>query len=85
METNHYICIPVTDIYSVIKIDKRAYPQAHLEQCNYKLKKIKRVNFINDEIIDDGDDDDDDDDDDNDDDDNDSYDSDNKNDFITSR
>ena len=76
MERNHYICIPVIDIDSVIKIDKRAYTQAYLEQCNYKLKKIKRVNFINDEIIDDDDDDDDDDD---------SYDSDNKNDFITSR
>ena len=41
------------DIDSVIKIDKRVYPQAYLEQCNYKLKKIKPVNFINDEIIDD--------------------------------
>ena len=77
MERNHYICIPVIDIDSVIKIDKRAYPQAYLEQCNYKLKKIKHVNFINDEIIDDDNDDYDDDDD--------SYDSDNKNDFITSR
>ena len=52
MEINHYICIPAIDIDSVIKIDKRVYPQAYLEQCNYKLKKIKRVNFINDEIID---------------------------------
>ena len=52
MERNHYICIPVIDIDSVIKIDKRAYPQAYLEPCNYKLKKIKRVNFINDEIVD---------------------------------
>ena len=78
MERNHYICISVIDIDSVIKIDKRAYPQVYLEQCNYKLKKIKCVNFINDEIIDDDGDNDDDDD---------SYDSDNKNknDFITSR
>ena len=30
-ERNHYICIPVTDIDSVLKIDKRAYPQAYLE------------------------------------------------------
>ena len=52
MEKNHYICIPVIDIDSVLKIDKRAYPQAYLEQCKYKLKKIKRLNFINDEIID---------------------------------
>ena len=39
MERNHYICIPLIDIDSVIKIDKRAYPQACLEQCKYKLKK----------------------------------------------
>ena len=52
MEKNHYICIPAIDIDSVIKIDKRVYPQAYLEQCNYKLKKIKHVNFIYDEIID---------------------------------
>ena len=49
---NHYICIPAIDIGSVIKIDKRVYPQAYLEQCKYKLKKIKHVNFIDDEIID---------------------------------
>ena len=53
IERNHYICIPAIDIDSVIKIDKRVYPQAYLEQCNYKLKKIKRVNFIDDKIIDD--------------------------------
>ena len=41
------------NIDSVLKIDnKRAYPQAYLEQCKYKLKKIKIVNYINDEIID---------------------------------
>ena len=50
MERNHYICIPVID--SVLKIDKRAYPQAYLEQCKYKLKKRKIVNYIDDEIID---------------------------------
>ena len=52
MERNHYICIPVIDIDSVLKIDKRAYPQAYLEQCKYKLKKKKIVNYIDDEIID---------------------------------
>ena len=51
-ERNHYICIPVIDIDSVLKIDKRAYPQAYLEQCKYKLKKIKILNYIDDEIID---------------------------------
>ena len=73
-EKNLYACIPAIDIDSVLKIDnKRAYPQAYLEQCKYKLKKRKHVNFIDFEIIDDDSDD--------------SYDSHNKNenDFITSR
>ena len=52
MERNRYICIPVIDIDSVLKIDKRAYPQAYLEQRKYKLKKRKIVKYINDEIID---------------------------------
>ena len=63
IERNHYICIPAIDIDSVLKIDnERAYPEAYLEQCKYKLKKRKIVNYIDDEIIDDDDDDDDDDD-----------------------
>ena len=33
IERNHYICIPAIDIDSVLKIDKRAYPQAYFEQC----------------------------------------------------
>ena len=53
IERNHYTCIPAIDIDSVLKIDnKRAYPQAYLEQCKYKLKKRRIVNFIDDEIID---------------------------------
>ena len=52
MEKYHYICIPVIDIHSVLKIDKRVYPQAYLEQCKYKLKKRKIVNYVDDEIID---------------------------------
>ena len=52
-ERHNYNCIPVIDIDSLLKIDnKRAYPQAYLEQCKYKLKKRKTVNFIDDEIID---------------------------------
>ena len=52
-EKNHYTCIPAIDIDSVLKIDnKRAYPQAYFEQCKYKLKKRRVVNFIDDEIID---------------------------------
>ena len=57
IERSHYICIPAIDIDSVLEIDnKRAYPQAYLEQCKYKLKKRKIVNYTDDEIIDDDDD-----------------------------
>ena len=52
-EKDHYICIPAIDIDSVLKIDKKVYPQAYLEECKYKLKKRKRVSFIDSEIIDD--------------------------------
>ena len=53
IERNHCICIPAIDIDSVLKIDnKRAYPQAYLEQCKYKLKKRKIMNYIGDEIFD---------------------------------
>ena len=31
IEKNDYICIPAIDIDSVLKIDKKAYPQAYLE------------------------------------------------------
>ena len=53
IERNNYTCIAAIDIDSVLKIDnRRTYPQAYLEQCKYKLKKRKAVNFIDDEIID---------------------------------
>ena len=55
IEKNHYICIPAIDIDSVLKIDKKAYPQAYLEECKYKSKKRKLVSFIDSEIIDDSD------------------------------
>ena len=69
IEKNHDICIPAIDIDSVLKTDKKAYPQAYLEECKYKLKKKKLVSFIDSEIIDDDSDDDN------------GYDSDNENDF----
>ena len=51
IERNHYTCVPAIDIDSVLKIDnKRVYPQAYLEQCKDKLKKIKHAHFIDDEI-----------------------------------
>ena len=55
IEKNHYICIPAIDIDSVLKTDKKAYLEAYLEECKYKLKKRKLVSFIDSEIIDDSD------------------------------
>ena len=49
-EKNHYVCIAAINIDSVIKIDKTVYPQVYLEQCKYKLKKIKPVDFIGNEV-----------------------------------
>ena len=50
-QRNRYICIPAIDIDSVLKTkNKRAYHQAYLEQCKYKLKKKGEI--IDEEIID---------------------------------
>ena len=70
---DHYICIPAIDIDSVLKIDKKVYPQAYFEECKYKLKKRKLVSFIDSEIIDDDSDSDD------------GYDIDNENNFSSTR
>ena len=43
IEKNHYICFSAIDIDSVLKIDKKAFLQAYLEQCKYKLKKKKTL------------------------------------------
>ena len=53
IEKTHYTCISAIDIDSVLKIEKRAYPQAYLELCKYKLKIRKRSRYIDHlEIID---------------------------------
>ena len=50
MIKNHYVCIAAINIDSVMKIEKKVYPQVYLEQCKYKLKKKKPVYFINTEV-----------------------------------
>ena len=49
-ETNHYVCIAAIDIDSALKIDKKVFPQVYSEQCKYKLKKRRPVDFIHAEI-----------------------------------
>ena len=38
-ERNHYICIAAICTDSVLKVDKKNYPQVSLEQCKYKIKR----------------------------------------------
>ena len=49
-EKNHYICIAAICIDSVLRVDKKNYPQVYLEQCKYKMKRRKPVDFIDDEV-----------------------------------
>ena len=49
-ERNHYICIAAICIDSVLRIEKKNYPQVYLEQCKYKIKRRKPVNFIDAEV-----------------------------------
>ena len=49
-ERNHYICIAAICIDSVLKADKKNYPQVYLERCKYKIKRRKSVDFIDAEV-----------------------------------
>ena len=49
-ERNHYVCIAAIFIDSVLRVDKKKYPQVYLEQCKYKIKKGILVDFIYDEV-----------------------------------
>ena len=49
-ERNHYICVVAICSDSVLKVDKKNYPQVYLEQCKYKIKRRKMVHFIDSEV-----------------------------------
>ena len=42
-ENVHQTCIACTTIDSVMKMEKKNYPQVYLEECKYKIKKIKQI------------------------------------------
>ena len=44
-ENMHYACIACVTIDSVMKMDKKNYPQVYLEECKYKVPR-----FINAEV-----------------------------------
>ena len=49
-ENMHYACIACITIDSVMKMDKKYFPQVYLEECKYKIKEIQMSRFINAEI-----------------------------------
>ena len=49
-ENMHYTCIACLTIDSVMKMNKKNYPQVYLEECKYKIKKIQMSRFINTEL-----------------------------------
>ena len=46
----HYVCIAAICIDSILRTDKKNYPQVYLEQCKYKIKKKELVSIIDDEV-----------------------------------
>ena len=49
-ENEHYTYIGYITIDSVMRMEKKNYPQVYLEECKYKMKKIKMIKFIEDEL-----------------------------------
>ena len=43
-------CILIIMIDSVIKANKKYYPQTHLEECKYMQEKIKTENYIDEDL-----------------------------------
>ena len=49
-ENMHYTCIACITIDSVMRMDKKNYPQVYLEECKYRVKKTQMSRFINTEL-----------------------------------
>ena len=54
-ENMHYTCIACITIDSVMRMEKKNYPQVYLEECKYKIKKIQMSRFISAELDSDSD------------------------------
>ena len=54
-ENMHYTCIACITIDSVMRINKKNYPQVYLEECKYKANKIQMSRFISTELESDSD------------------------------
>ena len=49
-ENTYYNCIACITLDSVLKMNKKNYPQVYLKECKYKVKKINTPRFINTEL-----------------------------------
>ena len=49
-ESMHYTCIAYITIDSVMRMEKKNYPQVYLEEFKYKMKKTKMSKFIDIEL-----------------------------------
>ena len=49
-ENMHYTCMVCITIDSVMRMDKKNYPQVYLEEYKYKIKKIQMSRLINAEL-----------------------------------
>ena len=49
-ESMHYTCIACITIDSVMRMEKKNYPQVYLEECKYRTKKTKMTKFIKAEL-----------------------------------
>ena len=46
-ENTYYTCIACITVDSVLRMNKKIFPQVYLEECKYKIKKIHTLGFIN--------------------------------------
>ena len=46
----HHKCLSLIILDSVIRANKKYYPQKLLEECKYEIKKNKMENLINDDL-----------------------------------
>ena len=49
-ENASYKCLSLTMLGSVIRVNKKYYPQTLSEECKYVIRKNKMENFINDDL-----------------------------------
>ena len=49
-ENASYKCLSLIMLHSIIRVNKKYYPQTLLEECKYLIRKNKMENLINDDI-----------------------------------